>query len=138
MGAQPPPQSCIPSAQCQRHRTVGTGGQRHRSARKSGVPEEWSTLPPHHPGVRKTWLMALVCWKLRPHLGPSPLPPTPLRLDGCPRIGSVQQIEMHFVLIGWQQGWSLTALWPVKLEPRPSRHSTVTQRSAHSDTQTLG
>ena len=33
---------------------------------------------------------------------------------------SAKQIEMHFVLDHWQQGWSLTALWPVKLEPRPS------------------
>jgi hypothetical protein len=33
---------------------------------------------------------------------------------------SAKQIEMYFVLDHWQQGWSLTALWPVKLEPRPS------------------
>lgn len=118
--AQPPPQSCEPAAQCQRHRTVGTGAKGTGQAERVGA---WRSGPPflspswrqedlanglsagnyvlilgllHYHQLRSAWMAALGNWF------------------------SAKQIEMHFVLDHWQQGWRLTALWPVKLEPRPS------------------
>lgn len=119
--ALPSPQSRVSSTQCQRSRdsvsTVakGTGQDQSVGARRSCplfLSPSWRQEDLanglgagnyvlilgflHYHQLRSAWMAALGNWF------------------------SAKQIEMHFVLDHWQQGWILTALWPVKLEPRPS------------------
>ena len=119
--AQPPAQSCVPSTQCQRHRTLlaqwpkATGQAPRVGAWRRGplfLSPSWRQEDLanglsagnyvlilgflHYHQLCSAWMAALGNWF------------------------SAKQIEMYFVLDHWQQGWSLTALWPVKLEPRSS------------------
>lgn len=125
---------------CQRHRTVGTGGQKAQArAERVGA---WRSGPPFlSPSWRQEDLAnGLSAGNYVLILGLLHYHQPRLRLDGCPgELVQCKQIEMHFVLDRWQQGWSLTALWPITRTKTMSFYSNTKVSSLrHTDSRLEG